>query len=328
MAKDLVFESEKLEKKLLRRKWLIPLLVVVIALAVAAAAALLVRGNRGEKHLGGEDTPYPYTWQVNKNGVVTLEIETGDAEGYTWQHTAGGSYVLNVVKPDKQPKGKSLFTIEARQIATSVLTFTLQGQYREDALYEWRLVTDAALTGEPVYISTSEEETPELELNFTVSILEGQGTARQGLMRSGDDSDLEYVVYEDTDGNVVVRVVTPQQEEAYEYGGFIDPYGWMIASTDESVASPVGTFTSGNTASASIAPGEKTGNATVRIYNYGALSQVVLECERTEDGRLIVQSCSTADYEFSDEERAEMRDSYDAYKQGMDPLYNPEDSEN
>ena len=84
MAKNVVFESERYEKRQIFKRIGIPLAVVIGAILIAVVVALIVRGGRGKPVSGGEDTPYPYTWTANRNGSVTLVLDRAAAPGYIW----------------------------------------------------------------------------------------------------------------------------------------------------------------------------------------------------------------------------------------------------
>ena len=63
MADELLFDSERQEKKTQRRKWLYPAIALAAVLLIAVVVALILRGkNKTEIHKLGEDSLYPFTW--------------------------------------------------------------------------------------------------------------------------------------------------------------------------------------------------------------------------------------------------------------------------
>ncbi|MBR0311837.1 MAG: hypothetical protein IJQ98_05500, partial [Oscillospiraceae bacterium] len=65
MAKEVVFESERISKWERNTRFVIPAIAFVVVIVIAVVAALIMQGSRGETFTGGEDSPYPYSWTAN-----------------------------------------------------------------------------------------------------------------------------------------------------------------------------------------------------------------------------------------------------------------------
>ena len=201
MAKDVVFESEKyMQRQEAKRKW-IPILCFAAVLLIIILAALFLRGNNGIVYTEGEDTPYPYSWSVNKKGELTLDITK--PEGYTWRAGSIDPRTLNVQRPEKQPNGVSRFVFTPQEAGRFVPVFTLvHTEDAEDAIYEWRLLMDSA--------AVTENET---QTAGPLSVVSGTGTALEGKIRSGEEEAVAFVVRTDAAGSMTVEFVNPSQGE-------------------------------------------------------------------------------------------------------------------
>ena len=207
MAKDVVFESEKyMKRQEAKRKW-IPILCIAAVLLLVVVIALIIRGSRGVVYSGGEDTPYPYSWSVNRKGELTLNIAS--PEGYTWKTSDVDYRGLDLARPEKQAEGASTFTITPLAPGRYVSVFSLVNREdAEDAIYEWRFLMDSAETGEGDASSAG-----------PLSILSGSGMERAGKTRSGEEDALPYTIQTDGDGNLILEIVNPAagtyQEASY-----------------------------------------------------------------------------------------------------------------
>lgn len=201
MAKDVVFESEKyMQRQEAKRKW-IPIVCFAAILLVIILIALFLRGNNGVVYTGGEDTPYPYSWSVNKKGELTLDITK--PKGYTWRTVGVDPRTLNVQHPEKQPDGISRFVFTPEEAGRFVPVFTLvRTDDAEDAIYEWRLLMDSALV--------TENET---QTAGPLSVISGTGSELAGKTRSSEDDAVAYTIHADADGVMTVEIVNPLQGE-------------------------------------------------------------------------------------------------------------------
>ena len=200
MAKDVVFESEKyMQRQETLRKWM-PLICLAAILLVVVVIALILRGSRGVVNTGGEDTPYPYSWSVDRKGVLTLEIDQTAAEGYSWTAADYDFTRLTIERPEKPKEGVSTFTITPEAAGRYICVFDLHSlQDRGDCKYEWRFLMDSA----PV----SEGETTSAG---PLSILSGNGMDLGGKQHSAEDEEVSYTIHVDPDGNVAVEIINPE----------------------------------------------------------------------------------------------------------------------
>lgn len=201
MAKDVVFESEKyMQRQEALRKWM-PLICFAAILLAVVVIALILRGSRGVVNTGGEDTPYPYSWSVDRKGVLTLEIDKSAAEGYSWALTDFDVARLNVEWPEKAKDGVSTFKITPDEAGRYICVFDLLNlQDRSDCKYEWRFIMDSGFVTEGETTSAG-----------PLSILFGSGMDLGGKQRSTEDEAVSYTIQTDADGNVTVEIINPEQ---------------------------------------------------------------------------------------------------------------------
>ena len=74
MSDELIFDSERQALRDRKKRWLVPLLVLVGILLAVVVVSLLLRSGKKPVNKGGEDTLYPFTWQVQADGSVLLEL--------------------------------------------------------------------------------------------------------------------------------------------------------------------------------------------------------------------------------------------------------------
>lgn len=133
MADELLFDSERQEKKTQRRKWLFPALALAAVLLIAVAVALILRGkNKTEIHKLGEDSLYPFTWQLNADGSILLELPHENAPAYRWVLTNGETLsALDAVREEKESNNTTRFTLTAREEGRNLLELSLRLQSEE-----------------------------------------------------------------------------------------------------------------------------------------------------------------------------------------------------
>lgn len=133
MADELLFDSERQEKKTQRRKWLYPAIALAAVLLIAVAVALILRGkNKTEIHKLGEDSPYPFTWQLNADGSILLELPHENAPAYRWVLTNGETLsALDAVREEKESNNTTRFTLTAREEGRNLLELSLRLQSEE-----------------------------------------------------------------------------------------------------------------------------------------------------------------------------------------------------
>lgn len=133
MADELLFDSERQEKKTQRRKWLYPAIALAAVLLIAVVVALILRGkNKTEIHKLGEDSPYPFTWQLNADGSILLELPHENAPAYRWVLTNGETLsALDAVREEKEKNNTTRFTLTAREEGRNLLELSLRLQSEE-----------------------------------------------------------------------------------------------------------------------------------------------------------------------------------------------------
>ena len=130
MADELLFDSERQEKKTQRRKWLYPAIALAAVLLIAVVVALILRGkNKTEIHKLGEDSLYPFTWQLNADGSILLELPHENAPAYRWVLTNGETLnALDAVREEKESNNTTRFTLTAREEGRNLLELSLRLQ--------------------------------------------------------------------------------------------------------------------------------------------------------------------------------------------------------
>ena len=295
MANDIVFESERYEKRRSRNRWLIPALAVLGVLVLVIVIALIIQGGRPAIVSGGEDTPYPYVWKTEKNGSATLEIDCSAAPGYGWQPISSRQE-LTVVQDPQSAQGKTVFTVTPVSVGRALLSFALQGAEEADRIYELDFLVETA-------------ETKKTLRSTPVSVA---GKPLQGLVRGGEGEDFPYTVFTDTDGDLCIAVTLPEFDlmesltelhRQYEAGEITEEeldaldlstlspeYEWDCDASDESIALVLGAvYEEGESeAAAYFRPGETPGTVTLRMYDTVSGFCITAECENTGTGSLIV----------------------------------------
>ena len=201
MAKDVVFESEKyMQRQETKRKWLPVICLAAILLAVVVIA-LLMRGARGTVYTGGEDTPYPYSWSVDKKGELKLQIDKSAADGYSWKMAGYDIPGLDIRYPEKEKEGVSTFLLKPNRAGRYVAAFSLVNlEDLSDSIYEWRFMMDSASVTEGETVSAG-----------PLSILSGTGLALSGKQRSTEEDAVAFTMSADGSGGMSVEIINPEQ---------------------------------------------------------------------------------------------------------------------
>ena len=216
MAQDVVFDSERLEKRERAKKLLIPAAVTVGILLLVMIAAVVTGMLRGKTVTGGEDTPYPFSWRANRDGVITLEIDRADAEGYKWNYIPFVPQdgleledmdqtiyepVFSVESDAKQKEGKDRFILTPLKEGRQVITFGLCGTQGEtDEIYEVNLLAEYSLE----------------DGKTSSQFLSSSGMEKIGKL-SGNGAGFFYEIYQAGDDVITITVKdTNEQETAAE----------------------------------------------------------------------------------------------------------------
>lgn len=296
MAKDVVFESERYEKRQSIKRYLFPALGILVIAAIAIAVTLLLRGRRLTVISGGEDTPYPYVWTVNKNGSVVLEIDHSASPGYVWRQAVSAAG-MSVMTEEDSGQSKTRFTLTPTGEERSMLRFVLlKEEDGADRIYELSFLAEAQqsngkLAATPVSVA---------------------GKPLQGKISSDADSLIPYTVRTDMDGDLLIAVALPAQEddtaggeeagteetenETADADGESDAVStdWNCDSSDTAVAQPLGVIYGDEEIVAYFRPGSVSGNVTLRMTEHISGAYITVECENSGDSTLRVLAHSVA----------------------------------
>lgn len=145
MAKTVVFESEKLEKKQKLMRLLLPLAVLAAIILLAVIIAVIIGKNKGRTHTGGENTLYPYSWTEKKDGSLVFRLPDEKADGYVWTMTNSVEEVADVNAEEKPPKDKAGFIVTPKAAGRTQMTLKLTASGEKahgGELYELGVILD------------------------------------------------------------------------------------------------------------------------------------------------------------------------------------------
>ena len=199
MADELLFDSERQEKKTQRRKWLFPAIALAAVLLIAVVVALILRGkNKTEIHKLGEDSPYPFTWQLNADGSILLELPHENAPAYRWVLTNGETLnALDAVREEKESNNTTRFTLTAREEGRNLLELSLRRQSGEAPAEpsEGEKVPEQLREADSLYQLTLLTEFIREDGKLKGTILNYSGLQRQTELTGGADSANPYRIY-------------------------------------------------------------------------------------------------------------------------------------
>ncbi|GEM_PF-6093564 len=303
MSKELEFESDRLEKKIRIKSFLLPIGILAGVLAVVFVIALIIGANKKETINKGEGTAFPYTWVYEKNGNATLSISTGSkGDAYQWRYTGSKEEkpCLTVEKDTKQDKGSTSFTLTSVEEGAIQLDFVLEkDDNQNDRIGEASIVVEVIRSGEGDNLTIS-------PLREAISELAGfeEGTAADSVsynIFSGDDR----VTIVLNDG--YVRPTNPPRPtdkngdelEPSEGTNISDeiPDVWEGSSDNEDVIGFGGVIGGENgVLTAYFIAGSGTGTANVRLFNERYGFEVKAQIEIGADGSIKVNSHSGGAY--------------------------------
>lgn len=284
MAKDVIFDSERFEKRQSVKRYAIPAAAVLVVLVAVAVIALIVRGGRGKPITGGTDTDYPYTWAAGKNGSLVLEIDRSAAPDCLWLPVGEDS---RMAVETAQEEGRTRFTFTPQGEGRSILQFALCRSGDEaDRIYELSALTETSAEGKAL----------------RSAVLSVSGRALQGTVTGGEGTDYPYLIFTDADGDLVLAVtdlspVPEEEEEETETAGEVSEEeteyvyekiedGWTCVSENGAVAEVLGVVTSETAAAAYLRAGGEEGETLVHIQDSVSGTEIVLEL--TSDGRALL----------------------------------------
>ena len=199
MADELLFDSERQEKKTQRRKWLFPALALAAVLLIAVAVALILRGkNKTEIHKLGEDSLYPFTWQLNADGSILLELPHENAPAYRWALTNGETLnALDAVREEKESNNTTRFTLTAREEGRNLLELSLRLQSEEATAEpsDGEKVPEQLREADSLYQLTLLTEFVREDGKLKGTILNFSGVQRQTELTGGAGSANPYRIY-------------------------------------------------------------------------------------------------------------------------------------
>lgn len=199
MADELLFDSERQEKKTQRRKWLYPAIALAAVLLIAVVVALILRGkNKTEIHKLGEDSPYPFTWQLNADGSILLELPHENAPAYRWVLTNGETLsALDAVREEKESNNTTRFTLTAREEGRNLLELSLQLQSEEAPAEpsDGEKVPEQLREADSLYQLTLLTEFVREDGKLKGTILNYSGLQRQTELTGGAGSANPYRIY-------------------------------------------------------------------------------------------------------------------------------------
>lgn len=290
MAKTVVFESERISKWESSKRFVIPAIAFVVIIIAAIVAALIIRGSRGETFTGGEDTPYPYNWTVNKDGTIRLEVDRSAAPGYLWavSYESTGIQILSEgsadaseasilptlsIKPDaKQANDTSAFLLTPMASGRAVLLLDLQNEGDEsDLIYRITILTEVL------------EEKDALQ----ASLISVSGAQQQSILRGGQDTPYPYMAGMDNSGDLVI-VISKSENGQESDTTDLSRMQWECTIDNESIATSLGVLCEEDAVVAHVRAGEEVGQCAVRVSAKNPEVEIVLECEVREDGSFLV----------------------------------------
>lgn len=199
MADELLFDSERQEKKTQRRKWLYPAIALAAVLLIAVVVALILRGkNKTEIHKLGEDSPYPFTWQLNADGSILLELPHENAPAYRWVLTNGETLsALDAVREEKEKNNTTRFTLTAREEGRNLLELSLRLQSEEAPAEpsDGEKVPEQLREADSLYQLTLLTEFVREDGKLKGTILNYSGLQRQTELTGGAGSANPYRIY-------------------------------------------------------------------------------------------------------------------------------------
>jgi len=296
MAKNVVFNSEKIERREQFRKLLPAILAAVGVLIVILAAAFGIGLVRGNEQTGGEGTPYPYSWRVKGDGTVVIELDRSAKPELQWifipvsdgsgeaPEGVEVSYepVFSAESDDSAGGDASRFLVTPLRSGSETLTFRLSGaDWGENAEYEIRFLASSEETGKGLHCSILDHSGEQLagktsgseygyEYVIDVSdssevyvMLTDTGWVPEGAIVDGSETYTSAVeVAGSTDGES-----SGETEESAEVTEEETPEMWKCVSYDTEILSVSEKEEKDGKVYASLTRGKKTGSCSVELYN-------------------------------------------------------------
>ena len=194
MSKDLIFESEKLEKRQKVKKILIPVAIVAAVLIIAVVIALIIGKNKGEIHTGGEGTLYPFSWTENKDGSMTLYLPKPQVEKHDWISSSSVPEVAAAVRSGKDTAESAVFSVVPETAGRTMLSFILQNTETdaktEDFIYCLEMILNVADEGGVL----------------KTSVYSGTGRSMPGAVSGSDEEGYLYQITVSQENQILIQI--------------------------------------------------------------------------------------------------------------------------
>lgn len=276
MSDELIFDSERQANRERKKKWLVPLLVLAGILIAVVVVSLLLRSDKQPVKKGGEDTNYPFTWQLREDGSIQLSIPHEDVPDAHWVLTGDEVYAALRTETEGEKDGSSQFRLIPAQAGRALLELTLR--------------KDAEGRTEDSYCLSLLMEVEELDGKLNVSILNTSGVRLQGELSGGEESGNGYRVFRNERGFLVIAVKYGEGETDWEY---------EIASGEESVRDYGMQYVDGEV-QVLLKAGDAVGESELVLRSEAAGAELRFRCALQADGSLLV-----TDHQASYETRPE-----------------------
>ena len=281
MSEELLFDSERQEKRADRKRRLLPILVLVGVILLAVILALILRATRSRVHNSGDGTLYPYTWQNKSGGRIQLDISHENAPDYQWAVTSSDEQPLLSAAVDRENRDSTRLLLNPERAGRCVLRLALrrelpadpnagsdsvkenaEPQTRYDTLYELSLLLE---------VTENEDE-------LIGSILSEAGVQRQATVSGGQDSDNPYRIYADGN-NLVVAIAAGSLENDWQC---------EILSGESSVTDLGLTYVNGE-AQLYLGAGTEPGTGELVMKSETAAAELRLRVVRQADASLLLE---------------------------------------
>lgn len=302
MSDEFLFDSERQQRKAEKKRLLIPLLVLVGIILAVIVVTLILRSGRPETHVEGEDGPYPYSWQINKDGSLQLSISHEDAPEYEWILDNREEQQLLLAQDRKDKSGSTRFTFTPEATGRVMLDLWLQreipgqrqaGDPAEEEEYSSKDEMEEALaTQEPKNRSIPQdaldciyhmqllvdiEQDP--EQGWQPRPISAHGVVLQGRVTGGEDQSNPYSIYSDKQHRFVAAVQIQARERDWNY---------EILSGQDCLSSLDFSYSSGEVR-LSMLGGSAAGESEILLRSQLAGMELHLSCQTLEDGTLLLK---------------------------------------
>ena len=288
MSEELLFDSERQERKARRKTLLIPLLVLAAVIVLVVVIALIVRSGKAELHNAGENTLYPFTWEIHTDGSLLLELPHENAPDYRWTLVNGEELdFLLADRAEKEKDGKTCFTLTPTGEGRSLLELALFREARSQPAADNTAATGAEETDEDedepaaddiIYRMSLMLENTEADGRLVCTLLGVSGYQLQGPVSGGEDSENPYKVRTNENRELVITVQVQGMER-----------DWVceIVYGAESVVVD-GLMNTPDSAKLYLKSGEVPGESELVLRSEAANAEIRFHCRTESDGALLL----------------------------------------